>query len=164
MIKGLKKAIPESCWIAEDADLFGDIRLGEDCSVYYHAVLRTEIDKIVIGDRTNIQDNCVLHDDIGAYVRIGSGVTVGHSCIIHGCRIGDNSLIGMGSVIMNRAVIGKDVILGAGSLVTEGTVIPDGMLAFGSPARVIRPLTEEEIEGNRRSAERYVQHKEEHRK
>ncbi|MBR2802880.1 MAG: gamma carbonic anhydrase family protein [Erysipelotrichaceae bacterium] len=164
MIKGLKKVIPESCWIAEDADLFGDIQLGEDCSVYYHAVLRTEIDRIVIGERTNIQDNCVLHDDEGAYVRIGSDVTIGHSCIIHGCSIGDNSLIGMGSIIMNRAVIGKNVILGAGSLVTGGTEIPDGSLAFGSPAKVIRPLTEEEIAGNTLSAQRYVQHKEEHRR
>ena len=149
-----------STWIADDAVIFGDVQFGEECSVYYHTVIRTEGGTIVIGDGSNIQDNCVVHGP----VHIGKDVTIGHSCIIHGCTIEDNSLIGMGSIIMDNARIGKNCIIGAGSLVTEGTVVPDGHLAFGRPAKVIRPLREEEIRQNQESAKWYIEIKDMHAK
>ena len=149
-----------STWIADDAVIFGDVQFGEECSVYYHTVIRIEGGTIVIGDGTNIQDNSVVHGP----VHIGKDVTIGHSCIIHGCTIEDNSLIGMGSIIMDNARIGKNCIIGAGSLVTEGTVIPDGHLAFGRPAKVIRPLREEEIRQNHESAKWYIAIKDMHAK
>lgn len=151
-----------STWIAKDAVIFGDVRIGEDCSIYYHTTIRVEDGTFIIGDQTNIQDNCVLHGGGDHCVKIGKGVTIGHSCIIHGCEIGDNTLIGMGSIIMNHAKIGKNVIIGAGSLVTENKVIPDNCVAYGSPAKIIRPITEEEIERNRLAALHYLEFKKQH--
>ncbi len=111
---------------------------------------------IAIGARSNIQDLSVLHSDPGAPLTVGEGVTVGHKVVLHGCTIGDNSLVGIGAIVLNRAVIGRDSIVGAGALVPEGKVFPDGVLVLGSPARVVRELTPEQIEGLRRSAEHYV--------
>ena len=145
-----------SIWVADDAVIYGNVILGEDCSVYYHSVIRAESGEFIIGRGSNIQDNCVVHGGSGTPVLIGEGVTIGHSCIIHGCTIGDNTLIGMGSIIMNRARIGNNVIIGAGSLVMEDTVIPDNSVAYGRPARVIRSITEDEIEENRQAAEHYI--------
>ena len=146
-----------STWIADDAVIFGDVQIGEDCSIYYHTTIRVEYGQFKIGDRTNIQDNCVLHGGGDHCVTIGNDVTIGHSCIIHGCEIGDNTLIGMGSIIMNNAKIGNNVIIGAGSLITEGKVIPDNSVAYGSPAKVIRQMTEKEILGNKAAAQHYLQ-------
>ena len=143
-------------WIAPDAQVVGNVRLGVDSSVWFGAVIRGDNDPISIGARSNIQDGSVLHSDPGSPLTIGEGVTVGHKVTLHGCEIGDNSLIGIGSVILNRAVIGRDSIVGAGSLVTEGKVFPDGVLIVGSPARVVRELTVEQIKGLRRSAVHYV--------
>ena len=120
--------------------------IGKDSSVWYNAVIRADTDRIMIGEATNIQDNCVLHVDAGHPLTVGNGVTVGHSAILHGCTIGDNTLIGMGSIILNDAVIGKDCIIGAGTLVTQKKNIPDGSLVYGNPAKVVRALTEEEME------------------
>ncbi len=143
-------------FLAEGSRIIGRVSFGKECSVWYNAVIRGDDEPIMIGTRTNIQDNCVLHVDKGFPMEIGSDVTVGHGSILHGCIIGDNSLIGMGSIVLNGARVGKNCMIGAGTLITQGKEIPDGMLAYGNPVKVVRPLTDEEIEGNRRSAEHYA--------
>lgn len=145
-----------NAWAAHDADILGNVIIGDESSVWYHAVIRGDLAQIVIGSGTNIQDNAVIHADQGYPCTIGNGVTVGHSAIVHGCSIGSNTVIGMGSIVMNGAKIGEDCTIGAGSVVTENTVIPDGMLALGTPARVIRPLTEEEKKENQTNAITYM--------
>lgn len=138
------KISPEA-HIAKESVIVGDITIGKGSSVFYHCTLRADGAPIIIGEGTNIQDNTVIHVDPEDPTIIGDGVTVGHSCIIHGCEIGNETLIGMGSTILNGAKIGKNCLIGANSLVTQNAVIPDGMLALGSPAKVKRPLTEEEL-------------------
>ena len=150
-------SIDESVFQAEGCRIVGDVTIGRDSSVWYNAVIRGDDAEVVIGEKTNIQDLCMVHVCAGMPTVIGNGVTVGHSAIIHGCRIGDNTLIGMGSIIMNGAVIGKNCVIGAGALVTGGTVIPDNSLAFGSPAKVVRTIDAEGEEANRKSAEFYLQ-------
>lgn len=149
--------IPESAFIAKGAIVKGDVTLGENCSVWYHATVRADRATITIGDNTNIQDNCVVHVDAGASVHIGNGVTVGHSAIVHGCTVGDNTLVGMGAILLNDCVIGKNCMIGAGTLVTQNTRIPDNSLVLGNPGKVKRTLTAEEIEANRRNAMHYVE-------
>jgi carbonic anhydrase/acetyltransferase-like protein (isoleucine patch superfamily) len=143
-------------WVAPDASVIGNVRIGEGASIWFGAVARGDNEPIVIGARSNIQDGSVLHSDPGAPLTIGEGVTVGHKVVLHGCTIGDNSLIGIGAVVLNRARIGKNSLVGAGALVTEGKEFPDGVLIVGSPARVVRELTPEQIEGLKRSADHYV--------
>lgn len=143
-------------YIAEGAIVKGNVKLGKDVGVWYHATIRGDSNSITIGDETNIQDNVVVHTENTHPVTIGNGVTIGHSAVVHGCTIGDNSLIGMGAIILNGAVIGKDCIIGAGALVTQNTHILDGSLAFGNPAKVIRQVTEEEKAANRANALKYV--------
>lgn len=143
-------------YIAEGAIVKGNVKLGKDASVWYHATIRGDSNSITIGDGTNIQDNVVVHTENTHPVTIGNGVTIGHSAVVHGCMIGDNSLIGMGAIVLNGAVIGKDCIIGAGALVTQNTHIPDGSLAFGNLAKVIRQVTEEEKAANRANALKYV--------
>ena len=147
--------IAKSANIVKDSVVIGDVTIGEDCTVLFYAVLRGNDNKIVIGNGTNIQDNCVLHTDKGFPITIGRGCTIGHAAILHGCCIGDNTLIGMGAIVLNGAKIGRDCIIGAGALVPQGMEIPDGSLAFGSPAKVRRALTEEEIAANRATAAFY---------
>lgn len=147
---------PEAC-LAPDAVVCGDVTIGAECSLWFHAVLRAESAAIRVGEGSNIQDNCVVHVDPGYDVDIGAHVTVGHGAILHGCSIGDGTLIGMGSTVLNGANIGKHCLIGAGSLVTQNAVIPDGCLAFGRPAKVVRHLTEQEMEQNLRSAQDYVE-------
>ena len=151
--------IDETVYIADGARLVGDnISIGKNSSIWYNSVIRCdENESVVIGEGTNIQDLSTIHTGTGFSVKIGNGVTAGHMCLLHGCTIGDNTLIGMGSVIMDNAVIGNNCIIGAGSLVTGGTVIPDGHMAFGRPARVVKELNDEQIEHNKLSAEVYVQ-------
>lgn len=144
-------------FIAPGAVCMGDVTLGKDCGIWYHATVRADRAPIMIGSGSNIQDNCVVHVDEGFPVTIGKYVTVGHGAILHGCEVGDGSLIGMGAIILNGAKIGKNCIVAAGALVTQNTEIPDGMLAMGSPAKVIRELTEEEIASNRKNAEEYIE-------
>lgn len=143
--------------LAGDAVVCGDVTLEAGANIWFHAVLRAESAPIFIGRDSNIQDNCVLHVDAGSPLTVGERVTVGHGAILHGCTIGDDSLIGMGAIVLNGARIGRGCIIGAGSLVTQNTVIPDGMLAFGNPAKVRRALTEEELAANRASALEYVE-------
>ena len=144
------RKIDESVFQADGSRIVGEVEIGKDSGVWYNAVIRGVPSRIRIGERTNVQDNVVIHGDPECPVEIGN------SAIVHGCTIRDNTLIGMGAIILNRAVIGSNCIVGAGALVTQGCVIPDNSLAFGSPARVIRMLTDEEIEGNRVSAQHYV--------
>ncbi len=145
----------ETAWAAPSADIIGNVTIGDESSVWYQAVLRADMGEIIVGNGTNIQDHVVIHTSPGFPTHIGNSVTIGHSAIIHGCTIGHNSLIGMGAIVLNGAEIGEDCIIGAGSLVTQGMKIPDGMLAFGSPAKIIRPLTEEEKKANETNAITY---------
>lgn len=154
----ISPVLPETgaYWIAPDASVVGNVRMGEGASIWFGAMVRGDNEPITIGARSNVQDGSVLHSDPGAPLTIGEGVTVGHKVVLHGCTIGDNSLIGIGAVVLNRARIGRNSLVGAGALVTEGKEFPDGVLIVGSPARVVRELTPEQIEGIRRSAEHYV--------
>jgi len=143
-------------WIAETAVVIGRVRLKSHSSVWFGAVVRGDNDRVTIGDRTNIQDNCVVHPDPGIPVTIGSNVSVGHMAMVHGCTIGDGSLIGIGAVILNHAVIGKNTLVGAKTLIPERKVFPDGVLVLGQPGKIIRELRPEELEMLRQSAESYV--------
>lgn len=150
-----KTNLPLAAFVAENATVRGDVTVGKGSSIFFGAVVRSELVPITIGENTNIQDNCILHADAGFPLTVGSGCTIGHGAILHGCTVGDNTLIGMGTTVLNGAVIGRDCIVGAGSLVPQGMVIPDGSMAFGSPAKIRRPLTEEEIAYNRGTAALY---------
>ena len=153
----LKPRLPNGdYWIAENAQVIGDVRLGVDTGIWFGAVLRGDNEPIIGGDKTNIQENSVIHVDEGAKVVIGSGCTIGHKTIIHGCTIGSNSLIGMGAIILNNAIIGNNCLVGAGSLITEGKEFPDGTLIIGSPATIKRNLTDNEIKKIKWSANHYV--------
>ncbi|MDR1994531.1 gamma carbonic anhydrase family protein [Azonexus sp.] len=143
-------------WVAPNATVIGDIRLGANASVWWNAILRGDNDPIYIGDNSNIQDGSVLHTDEAVPMHIGANVTVGHLVMLHGCTIGDGSLIGIGSVILNRAVIGKESIVGAKTLISEGKVFPERSLIVGSPGKVVRQLTDEEVARLRASAAHYV--------
>jgi carbonic anhydrase/acetyltransferase-like protein (isoleucine patch superfamily) len=145
-----------SHWIAPNATVIGDVRLGANVSIWWNAVLRGDNDPIAIGDHSNIQDGSVLHTDEGVPMNIGKNVTIGHLVMLHGCTVGDNSLIGIGSVVLNRAVIGKNSIVGANTLIPEGKVFPDGVLIVGSPGKVVRELSPEQIAALQHSAEHYV--------
>ena len=139
-------------YIADNATLVGDVRLGQDVNIWYGAVLRGDSGRIIVGDRTNIQDNCVLHEK----VTLGEGCTVGHGAILHGCTIGDNTLVGMGAIVLDGARIGKDCLVAAGSVVTGKMDAPDGSLIMGNPAQVVKPVKPEQVEGTRQNAENYV--------
>lgn len=156
LYKHYKPYLKNNVFMAENSTIIGRCFIGEDCSIWYNAVLRGDINEIKIGKGTNIQDGCVVHCDKIHGTKIGENVTVGHNAIIHGCTIGSNCIIGMGATILDGAVVGDNVIIGANSLVTSGKTIPSGVMAIGSPAKVARELTPEEIEGIRRSAEGYV--------
>ena len=147
--------VPASAWVADSAQVMGKVRLGDDASVWFGSVVRGDTDDIEIGRGSNIQDGSVLHADYGFPLRVGEDVTVGHMVMLHGCTVGDGSLIGIGAVILNGARIGKQCLVGARSLVTEGKEFPDGSMIMGSPARVVRALTAEEIEKIRWSARHY---------
>ncbi|MBR0411326.1 MAG: gamma carbonic anhydrase family protein [Eubacterium sp.] len=153
----IKKAkLLGNAWAGEGAVVIGNVTVGDESSIWYNAVVRGDQAEVTIGSGTNIQDGAVVHCSTGCPCHIGNGVSVGHNAIVHGCSIGHNTLIGMGAVVMDGACVGEDCIIGAGSLVTGGTVIPDGMLAFGSPAKVIRPLTDEEKKDNQTNAIAYM--------
>ncbi len=147
----------EGVFIADTARVVGNVKIGENCSIWYGAVVRGDEAPIHIGRNTNVQDNCVIHADKGFDVEIGADVTIGHGSIVHGCRVGDGSLIGMGAIILNGAIIGKDCLIGAGALVTGKSNIPDKSLVIGSPAKVKRSLTDDEIRQQHKNIEMYVQ-------
>ena len=143
-------------WIAPSADVIGRVRLRNNASVWFSAVLRGDNEWLTIGEGSNVQDGCVLHSDVGAPLTVGRDCTIGHKAILHGCTIGDNSLIGMGATVLNHAVIGKNCLIGARALIPERKVIPDNSLIVGAPGKVIRALDEAAIEGLLKSAQGYV--------
>ena len=141
----------ENVLICDGACVVGDVTLGKGVSVWYNAVLRGDEGAITVGEETNIQDGAVLREE----TVVGKGCTIGHNAIVHGCTVGDNTLVGMGAIILNGAKVGSNCIVGAGALVTGKMDAPDGVMLLGSPAKVVRPLTEAEIESNRESAREY---------
>lgn len=143
----------KTVYIAPDAVVTGDVILADGANIWYGAVLRGDSGTITVGEGTNIQDRCVLHEE----TTLGKNCTVGHGAIVHGCTIGDNTMVGMGAIVLTGAVIGKDCIIGAGAVVTGKTAAPDGSLLLGSPAKVVKFVTPEQIEENRHNAEHYVE-------
>src|SRR5205809_4406296 len=152
-----KPELGRGAYIAQGAIVVGDVTIGDFSSVWYNAVLRGDINRIVIGHHTNIQDNAVLHLEDDLPCLVGNYVTVGHSAIVHACTVGDESLIGMGAVILDGAVIGKQCLIGAKALIVQGAEIPPGSLVLGLPGKVVRPLRAEERRALKISAEKYVE-------
>lgn len=144
-------------YIAESADVIGDVELSDGVNIWFGAVLRGDIEKIIIGKNSNIQDNVTVHTDLGIPCVIGENVTVGHNVIIHSCSVGDNTIVGMGSTVSNRTKIGKNCMIGANSLVTHSIPTEDGVLILGSPAKIVRKLSEEEIKHLKDNADHYVE-------
>lgn len=147
-----------SHFIAPGARVIGDVVLGKNASVWFGAVIRGDNATITVGDRSNVQDNAVLHTDPGLPLTLGEGVIIGHQVMLHGCEIGDNTLIGIGASVLNRAKIGKNCIIGAHALITEGKEIPDNSMVVGAPGRVIRTLDDAQVQMLRMNAEVYVRH------
>lgn len=164
-LDGVRPTLPESgeFWIAGSAEVMGNVILKENASVWYGCVLRGDNDPITIGENTNIQDLTVIHTDIGAPVTIGANVTVGHRVILHGCEIGDDTLIGMGSTILNRVKIGRNCIIGANALIPEGKEIPDNSLVMGAPGKVIKNVSDAQIQVIQMSALHYVENWKRHK-
>ncbi len=154
-LKGVKPNIDKDAFVAENASVLGDVTVGEGSSIWYSAVARGDIAPITIGKYSNIQDNATVHNETNIPAIVGDYTVVGHNAIVHGCKIGNNCLIGMGSIILNRAEIGDNCIIGAGTLITQGKVIPPNSLVMGSPGKVVRQVTEEELEKVRKNAIRY---------
>src|SRR5271165_4298664 len=143
-------------WIAPTATVVGNVILKKNASVWFGAVARGDNDPIVIGENSNVQDNSVLHTDVGQPLTIGANVTIGHMVMLHGCTVGDGSLIGIGSIVLNGAKIGRNCLVGAGALITEGKEFPDGTMILGSPAKVVRELAPEQAATLGLSAMSYV--------
>jgi carbonic anhydrase/acetyltransferase-like protein (isoleucine patch superfamily) len=157
--QGIKPTVPQSCFIEDTAVVIGDVVLGEGCSVWFNAVIRGDVNYIRIGNRTNVQDLCMLHVTHDTHpLIIGHEVTIGHSVVLHGCTVKDRVLVGMGAIVMDGAVIGEDSVVGAGALVVEGTVVPPKSVILGSPARVRRSATDKELDWIKESAENYVKY------
>lgn len=158
VFKSRRPIVAPSAYIDESAQVIGDVEIGEESSVWMNVVIRGDVNHIRIGDRTNIQDGTVVHvmRDPSHATLIGADVTVGHGAILHGCTVSDRCLIGMGAILLNGATVGEDCIVAAGTLLPEGTVVPARSLVMGSPGRVRRPLTDEELDFIRQSAANYV--------
>ncbi len=156
-IDGLAPQLAQGAWAAPSADLIGDVRLGPRASVWFGAVIRADNTPILIGEDSNVQDGAIGHSDPGFPLTIGARVTVGHQAILHGCTVHDDCLIGMGAKILNGAVIESECLVGAGALITEGKRFETGSLIVGSPARMVRMLTEEERKALRVSAAHYAE-------
>ncbi|KAL3794059.1 LOW QUALITY PROTEIN: hypothetical protein HJC23_008947 [Cyclotella cryptica] len=163
-MKGIGSYIPRiaaSCWIAPNAAVVGNVILHEHTSVWFAATIRGDNpEPIEIGPRSNVQDGAVMHADNGVPLTVGAGVTIGHQAMLHGCTIGDNTLIGIGATVLNNSVVGKNCVIGAHSLIPEGKTIPDGSLVVGSPGKVVRKLSEEQIEALAAGAQHYVENME----
>ncbi|TQQ85672.1 gamma carbonic anhydrase family protein [Peptacetobacter hominis] len=159
--EGIKPEIHESVYVSESAEIIGKVSIGENSSVWYTSVIRGDDEYIKIGKNTNIQDGTVIHGELKT--EIGDNVTIGHRAIVHGAKVGNNSLIGMGAILLDGAEIGEFSIVGAGALVTSGKKFPDGMLIIGSPAKAVRELTDEEKKGLLKSADMYVETAEKHK-
>ncbi|MGO2279506.1 MULTISPECIES: gamma carbonic anhydrase family protein [unclassified Psychrobacter] len=150
-------AVPFNGWVADSAQVMGDVYLGHQANIWFGAVIRGDNDRIHIGDYSNVQENSVIHTDAGIKVTIGNYVTIGHLAMLHGCEVGDNSLIGIGAVVLNNAKIGKNCLIGAKALITEGQVIPDNSLVMGAPAKVVKTLTDEQAAMLKMSALHYAE-------
>jgi len=159
MMQKYKNFLPKihgTCFIAPGSAVIGNVEIGENSSVWHNAVIRGDVEKIVIGNNSNIQDCCILHCVEDIELRIGDNVTVGHGAILHSCEIGDNTLIGMGAVVLDGAKVGKYCLVGAGTVITPRTEIPDRSLVLGSPGRVKRQLTDEEVNQIKINSDEYV--------
>ena len=148
--------IHKNSWVASNAVLIGKVILEKDANIWFNVVLRGDIETIKIGERSNVQDGSVFHTDPGCPLTLGKNVTVGHMVMLHGCEVADDSLIGIGSTILNKTKIGKNCIIGANTLIPENKVIPDGSLVLGSPGKIIRQVTDAEIEQIKENAKHYV--------
>ena len=157
-IDELSPRIHDTAWVADSAQVIGNVELGEDVSIWFGTIIRGDNpDTIRIGARSNVQEACVLHADPGMPLTLGEGVSIGHRAMVHGCTIGDGSLIGIGAVVLNGARIGRHCLVGAGALVTEGKEFPEGSLIIGSPAKAVRPLTDAQIASLGSIAQHYVE-------
>lgn len=156
-LDGIAPRLGANAWVADSAQVMGNVSLGADTSVWFGTVIRGDTESITIGRGSNIQDGSAMHADIGMPIVLGENVTVGHKVMLHGCTIGDDTLIGIGAIVLNGARIGKNCLVGAGALVTEGKEFPDGSMTIGSPAKAVRPLTPEQIASVRQSARHYVE-------
>ena len=152
----LTPRLAETAWVADSAQVIGNVELAEGTSIWFGVILRGDNDLMRIGRNSNVQDGSMLHSDPGSPLTLGENVTIGHHVMLHGCTIGDGSLIGIKAVVLNGAKIGRNCLVGAGSLVTEGKEFPDGSMIMGAPARVVRELTPEQIAGLARAAQHYV--------
>jgi carbonic anhydrase/acetyltransferase-like protein (isoleucine patch superfamily) len=156
---GRKPRFDESNFLAPSAELIGDVALGAETSVWFHVTIRGDVNWIRIGERTNVQDNAVIHvTNRRAPTRVGSGVSIAHAAVVHGCTIEDDVLVGIGAIVMDHAVVGQGSLIGAGALITPRTIIPPDSLVIGSPGRVVRPLTPEERELVRTHAKNYLRY------
>ena len=153
----LTPRIADTAWVADSAQVIGNVELAEGASVWFGVIMRGDNEPLRIGRNSNVQDGSMIHSDPGFPVTLGENVTIGHHVMLHGCSIGDGTLIGIKSVVMNGAKIGKNCLVGAGSLVTEGKEFPDGSMIMGTPAKVVRPLTPEQILGLKHIAAHYVE-------
>ena len=149
--------VDKDTFVADSAAVIGDVELADGVNIWFGAVLRGDVEKIIIGKNSNIQDNVTVHTDLGIPCVIGENVTVGHNVIIHSCSVGDNTIIGMGSTVLNRTKIGKNCMVGANSLVTHSIPTEDGVLILGSPAKIVRKLSEEEKKHLKDNADHYVE-------
>jgi carbonic anhydrase/acetyltransferase-like protein (isoleucine patch superfamily) len=158
--KGRRPSIHDTAYIAPSADVIGKVNIGKDCSIWHNAVLRGDVDEIIIKTGANIQDGCIVHCSENIKTIVGEGTTVGHNAVLHSCTIGENSLVGMGAVLLDNVSVGDNCLIAAGSLLTPGTVIPDGSMVMGSPGKVRRSLTENEIKGISHNSDEYMALKE----
>jgi carbonic anhydrase/acetyltransferase-like protein (isoleucine patch superfamily) len=156
--------VSDEAWVSLESTIIGDVTLGALVSVWPGAVIRGDNDEIVVGERTNIQEGAVLHTDPGFVLQVGTGVSIGHQGMLHGCSVGNGSLIGIQAIVLNGASVGEQCLIGAGALVTAGTIIPSRSLVLGSPAKVIRRLSDEEIGKLEKTAEGYVERAQRYRK
>ncbi|WP_276498878.1 gamma carbonic anhydrase family protein [Pontibacter litorisediminis] len=156
-VKGVRPQMGEGCWIAENATIVGDVVMGDECSIWFNAVIRGDVNSIRIGNKTNIQDGAVIHCTYErAATTIGNNVSIGHNAIVHGCTVHDNSLVGMGAIVMDNAVVEQNCIVAAGAIVLENTICESGWIYAGIPARKVKQLSQEQLEGLARTANNYV--------
>ncbi|SDI42147.1 gamma carbonic anhydrase family protein [Variovorax sp. OV700] len=155
-LDGVAPQLGTGAWVADSAEVIGNVQLGENASIWFGAVLRGDNETMTIGRNSNVQDMSMLHSDPGSPLTIGENVTIGHQVMLHGCTIGDNSLIGIQAVVLNNAKIGRNSIVGAGSVVTEGKEFPDNSLIFGSPAKVMRTISDQDAARLRHGSDHYV--------
>lgn len=156
-VRGTSPQFDSSCWFAENATVVGDVTMGRDCTVWFNAVVRGDVNRITIGERTNIQDGAVIHCTYQKYATtIGSCVSIAHNAVVHGCTLEDRVLVGMGAIIMDGAVVGNGSIIAAGAIVTQHTIVPPGSIYAGNPARLLKSVSSEQAEIFMRTANNYV--------